>query len=396
MKKITLLFLTTVSVLLLQAQTQQFGLTDTARLNQWKSKIVKGDTAALRLLKYFQKEADLLLPMKPGSVMEKNFLPPSKDRHDYMSLAPYFWPDLSKPDSLPYIRKDGQRNPMIDKISDKKNLVDLGRNTQILALAWWLTGDKKYAQKAAEFLRTWFVNPETRMNPNLTYAQAVLGVNDGRGIGIIETVNLANATDAVLMLRKSGVLTTEEQNIIRKWYSDYLQWMLTSKNGTDERHALNNHGIWYDMQVLAFSLFLGKTDFAKQYTDTTLARIKTQIEPDGRMPLELERTTALGYNTFCLEAWFKTAFIARRIGVHILDYTTPDGRGLKKALDWLLPYALGDKPWTYQQIKDYSERDKLPFLLLEAERNYKNPAYREARIRLSHKDTELTELLFGE
>jgi hypothetical protein len=396
MKKMILVLIGVTAAAFLPAQEQQYGLTDTARLNSWKRKLTAGDSTARRLVSFVQKEADRILSSKPGSVMEKQFLPPSKDKHDYMSLAPYFWPDLSKPDSLPYIRKDGQRNPMIDRISDKKHLVDLGRNTQLLALAWWFTGDKKYAAKAAAFLRTWFIDPATRMNPNLTYAQAVLGVNDGRGIGIIETVSLANVTDAVLMLRKAGVLSGNEQSVIRQWFADYLHWMLTSKNGTDERHALNNHGIWYDMQVLAFSMFTGKQDFAKKYIDTTIARIKVQIEPDGRMPLELERTTALGYTTFCLEAWFKTAFIARRLNVNILRYNTPDGRGLQKALDWLLPYAMGDKSWPYQQIKEYSERDKLAFLLLEAERQFGNGAYREVRLRLSHRDTELTELLFGE
>src|SRR6478609_11143396 len=161
------------------AQQPEVYLFDANRIAQQKVKWKQGDTATTSLVNYLLKEADKMLAMKPGSVMDKSFAPPSGNKHDYMSLAPYFWPDLTKPDSLPYIRKDGQRNPMIDKITDKKNLVDIGRVSHMLALAYAFTSDEKYAQKAAAFLKTWFIDPATKMNPNLTYAQAVLGVNDG-------------------------------------------------------------------------------------------------------------------------------------------------------------------------------------------------------------------------
>lgn len=369
-------------------------LFDAKRLQDLRNTYLQKDVQKPLPINWLLAEADKILSLKPGSVMDKAFSPPSGNKHDYMSLAPYFWPDLTKSDSLPYIRKDGQRNPMIDRITDKKNLVDLGRNTHLLALAYQVTMNKQYASKAADYLRTWFVNESTRMNPNLTYAQAVLGVNDGRGIGIIETVSLTNVVDAIGMLEQADVLSDNEKTAIKNWFDLYLNWMLTSKNGIDERHALNNHGIWYDMQVLSFSLFLGKTAFARDYAGSVLKRIAVQIEPDGRQPLELERTTALGYSTFCLEAWFKAAVLASHLGIDFWHYETKDGRSLHKALDWLMPYALGQKKWEYQQIKAYTEADKMYFLLTEAAKRYNDGRYLSALSQVNPHGTELIRLLY--
>jgi hypothetical protein len=223
----------------------------------------------------------------------------------------------------------------------------------------------------------------------------VLGVNDGRGIGIIETVALTNVVDAMGMLKNTNAFTHDDRQTLNDWFDQYLNWMLTSKNGTDERHALNNHGIWYDMQVLSFSLFLHKNEFAKSYTDSILKRIPVQFEPDGRQPLELERTTALGYSTFSLDAWFKTAIMASKIGVDIWHYQTADGRSIQKALNWLMPYALGEKKWEYQQIKEYSEISNLYFLLLEAEKHYPAGMYKNDLAKIKAYGVEITKLLYG-
>ncbi len=393
MKKLTItFFLATLFGSFISAQQEKIFLFDAAKLPELKKAFQSDEASKRPYLKWLITEADKIMQLQPGSVMEKSFSPPGGNKHDYMSLAPYFWPDPSKPDGLPYIRKDGQRNPAIDRITDKKNLVDLGRNTHLLALAYRITGQEKYAAKAIKYLQVWFADTATRMNPNLTYAQAVLGVNDGRGIGIIETVALTNVVDAVGML--SNTVSEGLMQTLQRWFNSYLDWMLTSKNGVDERHALNNHGIWYDMQVLSFSLFLNKKDFARSYCDSMLKRIAVQIQPDGRQPLELERTTALGYSTFCLDAWFKAAILAKHLGVDVWHYHTADGRGLQKALDWLIPYALKGRKWEYQQIKEYSEIDKWYFLLSEASRRYGNREYADLVPGLDAKGTELSRLLY--
>jgi hypothetical protein len=401
MRKILVSFFCCFSILgMAKAQNDQSNTFNTFlfegnRLPELKKAFQQKVPSIVKSVNTVMAEADKMLGLLPGSVMDKATIPPSGDKHDYMSLAPYFWPDPSKPDSLPYIRKDGQRNPMIERISDKRNLADLGKVTHTLALAYAFSGDEKYATKAAAFLKKWFIDPATKMNPNLTYAQAVLGVNDGRGIGIIETISLTAVVDAMGILAKSKVLNANEQATIHLWFEDYLKWMLTSKNGIDEKNALNNHGIWYDMQVLSFSLFLHKEDFIKTYIPSIIKRIPVQFEIDGRLPLELERTTALGYSTYCLEAWFKTAILASKAGYDIWHYQTSDGKSIQKGLDWLLPYAMGEKKWTYQQIKPYAEWDKLYFLLLMADNQFQQPKYRFNAQQIKAKDLDIIDLLYS-
>lgn len=395
--KCILLSLVLYSLCLLPAGAQppRVFLSDANRWQQLKQRYTDGDATVRNLLHPLLSEADKALTVTPHSVMEKSFDPPSGNKHDYMSMAPYFWPDSTKPGGKPYIRKDGQRNPEINKITDKAYMGSMVQNTRSLAIAFYFTGAEKYAAKAAQLLQVWFLDSSTYMHPHLNYAQAVPGINDGRGIGIIETVSLANLTDILGLLANSPAYTAIELGI-QKWFAQYLDWMLTSKNGTDEHHALNNHGTWYDMQVLSFSLFLGRTDFARQYVSASLKRIPVQIEPDGRQPKELERTTALGYSTFNLEAWFKLATLAAHVQADVWHYQAAGGQSIRKAFDWLLPYALGHRPWPYQQIHAYSKY-QFYYLLLQAGNHFHNGQqyYQQAAALKNTDSNTLTELLYG-
>jgi len=334
----------------------------------------QGDATVVKEVNMVISTANHDLDDKPASVMEKAFTPPSGTKHDYMSMAPYFWPDPSKPDGLPYIRKDGQRNPEIKKISDHELLSELETSCKYLSLAYYFTGDEKYAAKAQQLLSVWFLQPDTKMNPNLNYAQAIRGVNDGRGIGIIETRALANLADWMGLLAGSKSFTATDLNNIKSWYAAYLTWLQTSKNGIDEHHSKNNHGTHYDTQIVAFALFTGNTKLAKQTLMDDKKRISVQIEPDGQQPLELERTNAYSYSTMNLDGWFNLGMLGESAGIDLFNYATPDGRNLHKAVDWLLPYAFNEKPRDHQQIIAYNPEEFYRLLLISA-KEYKDEAY---------------------
>lgn len=314
--------------------------------------VQQGDTAAVKALANILQEADKALRNGPYSVVFKDKMPPSGDKHDYMSIGPYWWPDPSKKDGLPYIRKDGQVNPERFSIRDAEYHNALCRDVYLLSIAWHYTGKQEYAAHAARLLRAWFIDPATRMNPNLDFGQSIPGITKGRGIGLIDTRSLAKLLDGVVLLKGSGVLNAGESGAIRHWYASFLQWMRISPIGRDEADEHNNHGTWYDVQTVSISLFLGDTALAgKILREQTIPRIESQLKEDGSQPHELARTLSWNYSQMNLKGFFELARMAENIGLNLWTMETAGGKSLKKAFCWMLPYADPAASWTYQQIK---------------------------------------------
>lgn len=365
-------------------------------LDTWKKKLEAGDPKSTQLIARLREQADKLLDLPTLSVMDKQATPPSGDKHDYMSQAPYFWYDSSKPNGLPYLRRDGERNPEIYKITDHHDIGELGSRVQVLAVAWKLTGDNKYADKAAALLHHWFLDPDSRMNPNLEYSQGIPGINTGRGTGIIESIPLIHIADAAILLEGAPAWTADDMQSLRSWYTQFLHWMLESKHGQDEHHATNNHGTWYLAQATDYALFTGDMATAKKLAEEGKAKMNHQIEADGRMPEELARTNGLGYSTYNLQAFFTLATIARHAGVDLWQYKDQQNAGIRTAFDWLLPYALGQKKWEYQQISNYN-KDELYALLLQAYPVYADPQYlADAQLIHPNGGNPIPELFWGQ
>jgi hypothetical protein len=359
-------------------------LLDAKHLQAVRQRIRDGDKSFAPALAELERDAKRALTAGPFSVVNKDATPPSGDKHDYMSLAPYWWPNPKTPNGLPYIRRDGERNPEISRISDRGNIGRMVSAVETLALAHYFTGDEKYAAKAAQLLRAWFLDPPTHMNPNFQYAQAVPGVNTGRGIGLIESVGFTQVVDAVGLLAGSTAWTDADQRGLEQWFSEFLQWMLESKNGRDEAAGKNNHGTYYDVQIASFALFLGKTELARSILDAAAQeRIAAQIEPDGRQPLELARTKSWGYSTMNLRGLMSLATLGERVGVDLWNYQSADGRSIRKALDFLVPFALGEastgsaepRKWPHREIGRFSPQSLYPSLRLAAIK-YPNGPYR--------------------
>ncbi len=311
----------------------------------------------------------------PFSVMDKKDTPPSGDKHDYMSLAPYWWPNPATKDGLPYIRHDGEINPERYKVPDDANFNRLQNAVHALALGYYFTGQEEYAARAVLLLRTWFLDSATRMNPNLNYAQAVLGVNTGRGTGLIDDRGIPRILDGITLLDGSKSLTQQDIDGLRAWFSQYFDWLKNSANGHDESDAQNNHGSWYDQQITGIALFLGERDFAHRIAETAeTKRIAYQIQPDGSEPLELARTKSFSYSVFNLDALERLAVEARLADVDLWSYQAKNGASIRAALDYLLPYAEGEKQWTHQALNGVDSNSLTEPLLLAA-LNYRSADY---------------------
>jgi len=368
------------------AQTAiNYNSNDSFSLKKVKSLIESGDSKMQAALNELVKAADVALTYRPVSVMEKKNNPPSGDKHDYMSLAPYFWPNPETKDGLPYIRKDGQINPEVNEYKDKEYLPQLCSTLETLGLAYYFTNDKRYASHASKLINVWFLDPSTKMNPNLNFGQAVKGQNDGRGAGLIDTRHLIKVVDAVSFIANSSAWSSSQDLQLKSWFAQFLNWMETSKNGVDELDATNNHGIWYDAQRLSFALYTGNKKAVSAIIESAQKRIAAQMNADGFFPAELARTTSLHYSLFVVEAFIKVAQLSKNTNVNFWNYTAPNGNSLEKACDVLMPYLLKQKEWTGEQIKpfNFDEANSL-FIAVAAKKNcvpcfeniYKNSKYK--------------------
>lgn len=359
-------------------------LLDPLALAEVKAAIGSGDIAYDAALARLVRDADSALKQGPFTVMDKPVTPPGGDKHDYLSQSTYYWPDPDKPDGLPYIYRDGERNPEIDQTGDAQSFGRLKNAVSSLALAYYFTDDEKYAEHAARLLRVWFLDPATRMNPNLDHAQFAPGRNTGTYSGIIDTWDVVPPIiDAIGLLEGSRAWTAADRRGIRQWLTAYLDWLLKSDFGVREGRTTNNHSTFYDTQVVSIALFLGRQELASQVLQAVPARrIATQIEPDGSQPRELARTRSWHYSVFNLQAFFRLASLGDRVGVDLWTYETEDGRSIQRALDFLIPYGIGDETWPYQEITGM-EDPSFYQLLRQAAIRYSSPEYKQASLRIA-------------
>jgi hypothetical protein len=299
--------------------------------------------------------ADAALKHKPGSVMDKTTVPLSDDRHDYLSVAPYWWPDPANP-SGPYVRRDGEINPKRDtKSYDRTALGRMSADAETLAMAYFYSDDARYAKKAGEVIRAWFLDPATAMNPNAKYAQAVPGREDGRAEGVLDTNSFQPVIEAVGLIAPSGALTPAEVTALEAWFARYIDWMRKSPTGREEAAAKNNHGIWYDSQIAHFALFARKPQIALEtVTAFPKRRIAAQFDPSGSLPGELTRTRSFHYSIFALQPAYDVADLAACLGYDLWNYADAKGRGLRRATDFLAAYRGQQAKWPYKEI-DWSD-----------------------------------------
>ncbi len=342
------------------------------------------------------KKADKLIEInKIYSVTEKLENPPSGDKRDYMSIGPYWWPDPSKPNGLPYIRRDGETNPDYNNIKDSKYLDKLEEDVEVLSLAYFYTKNENYADFCSKLLKTWFLNDLTKMNPNLNFGQAIKGLNAGRGTGIIETRELYKVIDATILLQGCKSWTDKDHSELKKWFQEYLNWLLTSAIGIEEGKSTNNHGTYYSFQIMNFALFTNNLEIYNKEIELVKKRIDFQIHSDGSQPEELKRTKSWDYVNMNLYGFFLIARLTENVSIDLYNYKSKNNVGMKEAFDWLIPYFENYKNWRFQQIKDFKFNNSIK-LLLSAARAYKNDEYVLKAKKMDNKNylNEINQLTF--
>ena len=290
------------------------------------------------------KAANQYLSEKPITITASHSPRSTGGLHDFFSEGDYWWPDPQNPDG-PYIQRDGITNPD-NFVEHRRALMRLSVQVPALVAAWRLTRDARYAKHAALHLRAWFIDPSTRMNPHLQFAQAIHGRFTGRGTGIIDTIHLVEVARAIEVMVGSGAMTVREHEAIKAWFTAYLRWMTTNQNGIDERDAKNNHGTCWVMQVAAFAHLTGDQkllDYCRDRFKTVL--LPNQLAADGSFPQELRRTKPYGYSLFNLEAMAAVCQILSTAQDNLWTFQLSDGRNMARAMEYMTPFIREKKTW---------------------------------------------------
>ncbi len=315
---------------------------------------------------FLKQKAERALMHGPWSVCQKSFDPPSGDPHDYMSLSRYYHPNPATVDGLPYIARDGIVNPEIERY-DYGKLSRLVHTIQLLSVAYGFSRDPRYAERAAALLCTWFIQPTTRMNPHLNYAQYIPG---GKGVegpptypprwvegraghglyvsfgGAIEGACLPLLLDALRPFTNAPAFSPALWDGLRAWFSKFLDWLLASPLGQDERNTRNNHALWYRVQVASYALFTGRQDLARSVIEADLpALLEAQMAEDGSLPEECWRAIPLTYIYFALAALFNLAQLGEELGLKDLWHLqTGRGRSIQLGARWFAQHLLKQPP----------------------------------------------------
>ena len=248
--------------------------------------------------------------------------------------------------------------------------------SDLLSKAYYFSGDEKFAEKAVELMKVWFVDEATRMNPNLEFGQGIPGITEGRGIGIIETAQIGKIADISNLLSASTHWNGDMEMTIKSWAADYLHWLQTSEKGKKESIHPNNHGTWYDVQSIALALFTNQDSLAMTMVERAKElRFEKHLKSDGSQPEELARTKSFNYSVMNLRGLFLLAYLAEKVDVDLWNYKNAEGATLENGLRFLIPVALGKQDWEYEQISPI-DPDPMKFHVFLATKRY-NPQYLE-------------------
>ncbi|HEY1384301.1 MAG TPA: alginate lyase family protein [Dongiaceae bacterium] len=301
------------------------------------------------------------------SVLDKTGCAPSGDRQDYWHPAPHWWPNPDSPDGMPYLHRDGQPRPGTQPYEpgseqfDRSNLQRMLEGAAACALAWSVAGERTFADHGAALIRRWFIDPNTRMNPHMRFAQPLMISNDKQvnHFGIIELRDLPMLLDAARLLERAGSLDPADRGGFHGWLAAYRDWLLTSEQGAAESRRSNNHGTFFDLQMAAVAAYLGDAALLNATFRRCRARISVQFETDGAQPQELRRPKSLHYCCFNLQGWIGLATHGARCGEDLWQHRSAVAGGIVRGLEWLTA-STARRQWAYPQSDPFEWKRLVP------------------------------------
>jgi hypothetical protein len=309
-----------------------------------------GDPALAPALEALRRRADAALAQPVAEIAGKpqEFRAKSGDPKDYISVSKFAWPDPSSPGK--WIMIDGRPNEEAMKNFDGPKIKAMQDRVTTLGEGWYFLGEKKYARAAAGQLRAWFLDPGTAMNPNMNFAQAIKPDENGQPWGIIDANRFPEVLDSVGMIADSGEWTMDDDAALKAWFAEFNRWLVESPLGISERAAKNNHGTFYDLILASGAAYAGDEATVREVlTAVGPVRLDGQIAPDGSTPEETRRAESAMYTLWNLKGLADLALMGSEYGIDLWNYPDAANAKLKKAGEFLLPYAMGTAQWSFGQ-----------------------------------------------
>ncbi|WP_111707928.1 alginate lyase family protein [Lutibacter citreus] len=353
---------------------------DSIGLAKTKKMIENGTASEITLIAYKKliNNANKLLKSNNPTVLDKTILPPSGNKHDYLSISRYWWPNADTIDGLPWVRHDGKTNPdtQTDAV-DRRRLGFMGESVWRLSLAYYFTKNEAYSKKAISMIETWFLNPTTLMNPHLEFAQTVPGNPNKRATGILDGRSIVMCVpDAINLLSVSENWEPKHKIKTTKWLSDYLTWLTKSDLGIKGSMQENNHGSWYRYQVASLALYLDDKQLVKQMVEITQNSLDKMLNIEGGQIHELARSRSFFYSCFNLQALTNIAVLGDKVGMNMWQFETENKKSLFLAINYLTP-VLNGKKWNYNTLKPIDLSGLIP-VIAKIPAKYNSETYKKA------------------
>jgi hypothetical protein len=354
------------------------------------------DPVIERNLKMLVLDADEALKRGPYSVTQKKYKHPSGYQHDFLAYGGYCWPNSNTKDGLPWVLRDGHRNP--ETAMDWKLIRPMATAVQKLAFAYYLTNNEAYAKHAALLLHTWFIDKDTRMNPNLNYGKVIPGVREG-GYPVARFGNVIRKVyDSAGILESSYFWSDADRKALQRWTQDFIRWMETSPYGKKELSTQNNHTTFYHMTRMLMSMYTADNKRAKDALRSYMKRLPKQFLHDGTQPFEMRRANNYYYHQVNLKIAFDIAQMADHLkDFDVWNFRTDQGAGLRKSIEFLVPYFTGQQKWGYFKDENFEPPSILRWRLLRrAAVGFNDWTFEKAAKKIVHKDNPLIELCYPE
>jgi hypothetical protein len=340
-------------------------------------------TASVLANKIIQ-QADATLFEKPITVTAYSSERSKGGKHDFFSEGDYWWPDTLHPNG-PYIQRDGLTNPQ-NFTAHRLAMIRFSKAVGNLTSAYILTKNTKYSNAAMGHLKAWFIDTATLMNPSLLYGQAITRKVSGRGIGIIDMIQMIEVAQSVVVLEKAGLINNKDIIEIKNWFTQYLKWVTTHPYGIEEREAKNNHGTCWVMQVAVFAKLVGDTSllsYCNNRFKTVL--LPSQMAPNGSFPLEIKRTKPYGYSLFNLDAMVTLAHVLSTQKENLFDFIGTGNVSIKKGIEFMFPFIANKASWPYaKDVMYFDEWPVAPISLLFGSKATNNSSWFDTWQKLEH------------